>query len=161
MQNPHDQDEPEELEGIKQEKISCQSLVYRIVKRRDWIDEDTGGLRPAAFIPRPDGQDAQGLSVSVAPSRVSKEVSEGVQAYIERSGLSRPKGVVTLLVGWLRDIEGLDVVPDPVIDDPVLPDNPDHALITGIPWTPDHNADAERVAGLLARLARFVWRRGQ
>lgn len=39
-------------------------------------------------------------------------------------------GVVCLLAGEVRSITGVaDIVPDPILDDPDLPDNPAHALI--------------------------------
>ncbi|MBI3469570.1 MAG: hypothetical protein HY000_41745 [Planctomycetes bacterium] len=53
--------------------------------------------------------------------------------------------MLSLHVGRLRDI-GLDVVPD----------EPQHANITNLPYPQDDPVTAERLAGLIARQARIA-----
>lgn len=104
-------------------------------------------VRKSAFIPRANGQDNDGLSVS--------RVGGKTLARLRR--LKPDKEGVTLHVGRVREISAngcrLDVEADPIEDDP------DHALIVGFPPRhPDESltekAIRERLAELLAQNAR-------
>ncbi len=54
-----------------------------------------------------------------------------------------------LRVGHVRE-RGLEVQPDPLDEK--------HALIVGLPYPDEDPSQAERLAGQLARRARFQWR---
>jgi hypothetical protein len=106
-------DEAPETE-IEYEALPCSSIVYRAI-RASWVDED-GQLLAVAFHRRLIPKDQKGLSVGIADQW-------DLEAF--KQTLDRYKAVVSLHVGHVRDISGLDVVPD----------SPNHANITGIPIT--------------------------
>src|SRR5438445_149374 len=112
--------------------LPCSTIVYRAMLRRQWIEKRTNRITSAAFIKRPRerGGDDAGLSVGIA-NRCTLEAF--------RCGFTACYGVTTLHVGRIRDIDELDVEQD----------EPAHANITGLPYKEDHEAEAERLAGLL------------
>ena len=115
------------------EPLACDTIVYRAMARKSWIDATTGTVLPTAFFRRPPPADDDGLSVDVESARSCS------------SALSRCYGVVSLHVGRLRNL-GLDVVVDEA----------PHANITGLPRNTDDVLQAERLASQLARQARLV-----
>jgi hypothetical protein len=119
--------------------LPCSTIVYRAMLRKQWIDKRNNYVTPAAFIRRPkaDGRDSKGLSVDLAHQCTIDEV---------RGNFNSCFGIVTLHVGHIRDVE-LDVIQD----------TPKHGNITGLPYQEDNEAEAERLAGLLAKQARIVW----
>jgi hypothetical protein len=116
------------------EPLSCSSIIYRALLRKGWIDQDTRRVKADAYFLR---DSEAGLSVNIAqvcsPERCAKPFKNCF-------------GVASLHVGRVRDL-GLDVVRDSRI----------HANITGLPHRADELAEAERLAGLLAKQSRIVW----
>lgn len=115
------------------EVLDCSAIVYRAILRKNWVDQTTHSVMPAAFFRRPAPQDNDGLSVNI-------ESPNSCMA-----ALNKVFGVVSLHVGRVRNI-GLDVVVD---------ETP-HANITGLSRTTDDQVQAERMASQLARQARLV-----
>lgn len=133
----------------QQSVLHSRNSVYRAMLRRGWVDPDRDTILPDAYIPRTNGKDDYGLSVTVADSCTEQGIQEEAKAVAD--SFNRTYGVALLNVGKVREIDNrLDVVRDP------LERLPDHALITGVP-RPDHNkAETERLAGQLARISRNV-----
>lgn len=100
-----------------------------------WFDVQTGQARPGAFLRKP--KDEVGISVGIA---AQCPISEFVD------GFSTCYGVFTLHVGRIRNL-GLDILPDPLR----------HANIIGLPFQNENQAEAERLAGKLAKQARPLW----
>ena len=110
------------------------AIVYRALLRKQWIDEDTGRVKADAYFLR---TNEQGISVNLA----------SVCSPQQCAGLFRKcYGVASLQVGQVREI-GLDVKQD----------SANHANIVGLPYREDNLADAERLAGLLAKRSHLVW----
>jgi hypothetical protein len=122
--------------------LPCSAIVYRALLRKKWVDKNTGRIMAAAFLRRPEstGNDLDGVSVSPAETCSVEDV---------RNAFNECFGVVSLHVGRVRDM-GLDVAPDTLV----------HANITGLPAPDNDPVEAERLAGLLARQARIVWKTG-
>lgn len=124
-------------------------LVYRALLRSACINRDTGEILPDAYIPRPNGKDDDGLSVTVVTSKTRQGVFDGATAMAQR--FNKVFGIALLSVGRVREIDScLNVVPSP------LKEEPNHALITGVPRLDQNKALAERLAGLLARNSHKV-----
>jgi hypothetical protein len=112
--------------------------------RRDEINTQTGRIKKAAFIPRRNGKDDDGLSVSEPESdcrealRIRMRNADGLFARI--------------LAGQIRAVaEGnvhLEVCPEPTHEDP------HHALIIGVPTNKSEKALAARLAEILAAAAQ-------
>jgi hypothetical protein len=127
--------------------VACQQIIARAVKPTDLTRSVPRRVRKSAFIPRANGQDNDGLSVSM--------VGNSTLAKLRRFRPDREG--VTLHVGHVREMSAngcrLDVAADPIDDDP------DHALIVGFPQrhpqeSPAEKAIWERLADLLAQHAR-------
>jgi|ERR1017187_3497985 hypothetical protein len=122
------------------------TLIIRGIRERE-INHETGRIKKAAFIPRRNGHDDDGLSVS-QPAGDSRDVL--------MVRLSNAEGIFCQLqAGSVRMIaEGpiqLDVCPDPTELDP------HHALIKGVPATHSQAAVATRLAERLAGIAsRYI-----
>ena len=110
------------------------AVIYRALLRKQWIDEDTGRVKADAYLLR---ANEPGLSVNLA----SVCFPEQCAALFRKC-----YGVASLEVGDVREI-GLDVEQDAV----------NHANIVGLPDRADDMAEAERLAGLLARRSQIVW----
>ena len=115
------------------ETLACNTIVFRAMTRKNWVDSVTKRILPAAFVRRPPPKDDDGLSVDVESPRSC--VSE----------LNSSFGVGSLHVGRIRDL-GLDVAAD----------DPPHAVITGVPRATEDQAKAEWFASQLAKQARFI-----
>jgi len=115
-------------------KLECHGIVLRAVIRRSDVDQDSGRILARAFLLR---QNEQGLSVNYecTPQECAAQ-------------FKKCHGVASLHVGRVRNL-GLDVVPD----------EPHHANILGLPHRDDDPATAERMARLLLAQARLVWQR--
>ncbi|MDV2995643.1 MAG: hypothetical protein N4J56_005297 [Chroococcidiopsis sp. SAG 2025] len=111
------------------------AIVYRAILRKQWIDEDTGRVKADAYFLR---ANEYGLSVNLA-SVCSPEQCAGL--------FRKCYGVASLEVGRVREI-GLDVEQD----------STNHANIIRLPYREDNLAEAERLAGLLAKRSRIVWK---
>ena len=117
------------------EPLPCSSIVYRALLRKRWIDQDTGKVKADAYFLR---HSEQGLSVNIAETCSPEQCANLFKNCF---------GVASLHVGRVRDL-GLDVVRD----------SRTHANITGLPHSTDDLAEAERLAGLLAKQSCIVWR---
>ncbi|GAB4177822.1 MAG: hypothetical protein Fur006_09750 [Coleofasciculaceae cyanobacterium] len=116
------------------EPLLDDAIVYRALLRKQWIDEDTGRVKADAYFLR---ANEPGLSVNIA-SVCSPEQCAGF--------FRKCYGVASLQAGHVREI-GLDVEQDSI----------NHANIIGLPYREDNLAEAERLAGLLARMSQLVW----
>jgi hypothetical protein len=112
------------------EPLACQRIVFRALIRSGLIVPG-GQILSGAFIRRP--VDHDGLSVDIASAASCT------------APFRKCYGVASLHVGRVRRI-GLDIVVD------MAP----HANITGVPRPEDDAANAERLAGLLAKQSRLV-----
>lgn len=118
--------------------LPCEEIVLRLIKKRGWCDPDTQLIKADGFI-RDSRRDHDGLSVNIA-SRTDLEEWFG--------RWNACYGADSLHPGRVRTLS-LDVVH--------LENNePDHALITGLPFREDDPALAEHLAGELARMSRPV-----
>jgi hypothetical protein len=113
--------------------LPCSAIVYRAMARRGWIDSVQHEILAAAFMRREPPQDELGLSVDIeSPASC-------------RTRLRKCYGVVSLHVGRVRYVD-LDVIPD----------EPPHANIVGLPRGSEDRAKAEKLAGELVKQARIV-----
>lgn len=114
-------------------ELPCSKIVYRALIWENWIDRQSGRIMPSAFIRRPR---ENGLSVCV-----DVEIS----AYLKTRFTKPTFGGGSLHVGRVGDL-GLRVIQDKV----------DHGEIRGVPLQAEDPAEAERLASLLARQARWI-----
>ena len=130
--------------------LPSDNSVYRALLKSACIDRNSGMILPEAYIPRQNGSDDCGLSVTVVTAKTVNGVLE--DATVMACRFNKVRGIVTLSVAKVRAINScLDVVPDP------LDDNRNHALITGVPRIDQNRALAEYLAGQLARCSEKVW----
>ncbi|NJM72172.1 MAG: hypothetical protein HC862_19425 [Scytonema sp. RU_4_4] len=115
------------------EPLPTDAVVYRALLRKQWIDEDTGCVKADAYFLR---ASELGLSVNIA-SVCSPEQCARL--------FRKCYGVASLEVGRVREI-GLDVEQD----------SRNHGNIIGLPHREDELAEAERLAGLLAKRSHIV-----
>ena len=122
---------------MHQHALECHVIALRALLRANHIDRDKNQPLAAAFLlrTRQDGTKEETLSVSYdcSPEQCAAE-------------FKKCRGIASLNVGRVRGL-GLDVVPD----------EPHHANITGLPHQADNPAEAERLANQLRRQARLVW----
>lgn len=111
--------------------------------RQSWISKETGRVKKEAFIPRNNGKDDDGLSVSQIRGSSESELR------IRLANFDR--AFCTLIAGDIRDIREqtviLDVCPNPTLSDPL------HALITGVPTALPQKAIMIRLAQRLAQIS--------
>jgi hypothetical protein len=111
----------------------CAQLFFRAARSSNWIKND-GTVRKQAFHRSPPPHDRAGLS----GSPYKEHCEDGLPDH------TRGKGVITLLVGYARDL-ALDIVPD----------TPTHGNIQGIPDRDDDRARHD-LANRLAEKARSL-----
>jgi hypothetical protein len=116
------------------ELLPDDAIVYRSMLRKQWIDEDTGRVKADAYFLR---SNEPGLSVNLASKCSPQQCAEMFR---------KCYGVASLQVGNVREI-GLDIEQDAV----------NHANVMGLPCREDDLAEAERLAGLLAKRSYLVW----
>ena len=116
------------------EPLPENAIVYRSMLRKQWIDEDTGRVKADAYFLR---ANEPGLSVNLASTCSPQQCAEMFR---------KCYGVASLQVGDVREI-GLDIEQDSV----------NHANVVGLPYREDDLAEAERLAGLLAKRSSLVW----
>lgn len=118
-----------------QPRLPCEQIVYRTVTRAKDFGRDCLPLA-GAFLRRQ--SDTDGMSVNY-----NVDVPDGCGV-----GLSKKKAVVSVHVGWLRDLD-LDVEAD----------TEDHAVITGVPFSNDVDQieTVEQLAAKMAEMARVEW----
>jgi hypothetical protein len=119
------------------EPLPKDAIVYRSLLRKQWINEDTGQVKADAYFLR---ANEPGLSVNLASMCSPKQCAEMFR---------KCYGVAGLQVGDVREI-GLNVEQDSVT----------HANVVGLPHREDDLAEAERLAGLLAKRSQLVWQPG-
>lgn len=117
--------------------LPCSAIVYRALLKKQWINEDTGKVKADAYFLR-EKEKYTGLSVNIAKTCSPQQCAEGFRKCF---------GVTSLHVRRIRDI-GLDVVQD----------TSDHASIINLPYIEDNRAEAERLAGLLAKQSRIIYK---
>jgi len=112
--------------------LQCRDIVLRALIRARHFDRVNRRILAAAFMLR---ENEEGLSVSYdsTPQQCA-------------AGFNKCHGVASLHVGRIRDL-GLDVIPD----------EPRHANIVGLPHREHDPAEAERFARQLQKQARLVW----
>jgi hypothetical protein len=120
----------------KSEPLPCSAIVYRALLKKRWLNQDIGRVEAGAYLLR-EKEKNRGLSVNIA-AICSPQKCAGK--------FDKCFGVASLHVGRIREL-GLDVVADKY----------DHAYIKGLPYKDDNLAEAERLAGLLAKQSRIVW----
>jgi hypothetical protein len=111
------------------------ATVYRALLRKQWINEDTGKVKADAYFLR---VNEPGLSVNLASVCSPAECAELFR---------KCYGIASLEVKGVREV-GLDVEQDSV----------NHANVIGLPYREDDLAEAERLAGLLAKQSQVVWK---
>ena len=114
--------------------LECHDIVLRALIRAAHIDREKKCVLAAAFMLR---EDEESLSVSY-------DCTPQVCA----AGFKKCYGVASLHVGRVRDL-GLDVIPD----------EPNHASIVGLPHKEYNQVEAEHFASQLRRQARLVWQK--
>jgi hypothetical protein len=117
------------------EPLPADSIVYRAILRKQWIDEDTRRVKADAYFLR---ANEFGLSVNLASVYSPEQCAKLFR---------KCYGIASLEVGRVREIS-LDIEQDSL----------NHANITGLPHQEDNLAEAERLAGLLAKRSCIVWK---
>lgn len=114
-------------------QLPCHFLVYRMIpSNAGWIEED-GTLDPAIFYRKRRDWDGVSLATSI---RAGLDIMKRFHRPVE--------GALSLHVGWVRNIELLDV--KKTADT--------HAVITGLPYSDNDPKEAERLADRLLEIAR-------
>jgi len=140
----------EALSALPPDSIDCGVILYRAIWRNDWFDPDyRGAVKPEAFFRRPpttksdgthDPGDSDGLSLRIAASCTPDEFADT---------FNRCYGIATLHAGRLLDL-GLTFVRDP--------EDANEVLVQGVPFVNEGTAEAEKLAGDVARSARVACR---
>lgn len=119
--------------------LPCAEIVLRALVNKNWFDQESKRVRPDAFILHRT-RDKDGLSVCIQ-SRADLGAWLG--------SFKKSFGADSLHTGRIRTL-GLDVGQS----EQDLCDQPDHAVITGLP-SPDE--DAKRAESLASQLAKMSW----
>lgn len=120
--------------------IAGSSKALRKCRRSDV--KANGQVSKSVFMPRAEGQDRDGLSVSIQ--------SNGFNDLHRQRFAVDGRQACSITVSVVRELNPLDVVPDPMEDDPT------HSLIVGIPdrsLSVENLAAAEQFARQLAKRA--------
>jgi len=125
--------------------IPCSTILYRAVLRNTWFDDQTG-IKADAFFRRPPTTlkgkhypgDDDGLSVFLADQITPENCA---------ATFSKCFGIVSLHTGHLQDL-GLLVIEDQ--------EDRRKALIINLPFENPGTAEAEKLAGDVAKIARIV-----
>ena len=121
--------------------LSCEEIVLRALLKRNWCHEDTKRIKADAFIRDPK-KDLDGLSVNI---RSKTEVASWLATF------SRSFGADTLHTGSIRDIDQELDVGQAEVDAEAYPE---HAIITGLPFSDDDPERAEILASRLVEISR-------
>lgn len=121
--------------------LSCEEIVLRALLKRNWCHEDTKRIKADAFIRDPK-KDLDGLSVNI---RSKTEVASWLATF------SRSFGADTLHTGSIRDIDQELDVGQAEEDAEAYPE---HAIITGLPFSDDDPERAEILASRLVEISR-------
>ncbi len=114
--------------------LPSDAVVYRALLRKQWINEDTASVKADAYFLR---INERGLSVNLVSVCSPQQCADRFR---------KCYGIASLEVGNVREI-GLDVEQDSV----------NHANIIGLPHKDNNLAEAERLAGLLAKRSQLIW----
>lgn len=117
------------------EPLSCSTIVYRALLRKQWIDKDTERVKADAYFLRKN-KNEKGLSVNIAARCSPKQCA---------AKFNKCFALASLHVGRIRDL-GLDVIQG----------SSDHANIIGLPDVNDDAATAERFASKSAKQSRII-----
>lgn len=121
--------------------LSCEEIVLRALLKRNWFHEDTKRIKADAFIRDPK-RDPDGLSVNI---------SARTDASLWLAGFNRSFGADTLHTGRIRNIDrALDV--GQAEED--AHEQPDHAILIGLPFSDDDPERAESLASRLVEISR-------
>jgi hypothetical protein len=121
--------------------LPCEEIVLRALLKRNWCHEDTKRIKADAFIRDPK-KDLDGLSVNI---RSKTEVASWLATF------SRSFGADTLHTGSIRDIDQELDVGQAEEDAEAYPE---HAIITGLPFSDDDPERAEILASRLVEISR-------
>lgn len=123
----------------RRNRIPDFTVLIRGIGKRD-IHKETRKIKKGAFIPRRNGKDDDGLSISQPLSDSYAQLAVRIQP--------QEGHYCTLSAGQIRAINvaeiKLEVCPDPTERDPY------HTLIKNVPTDPENAAVATRLAQLLA-----------
>jgi hypothetical protein len=114
-------------------ELSNETLVYRILLKKDWFDPDTNEIRAEAFMRKY----KQKLS----------DYEENLSCNLEEESYQKFKswGVVELSVNDIREL-GLDAIQD----------GPNHVSILNLPHPEKQPKEAEDLGRKLSRKARLI-----
>ena len=121
--------------------LPCEEIVLRALLKRNWCHEDTKRIKADAFIRDPK-KDLDGLSLNI---RSKTEVASWLATF------SRSFGADTLHTGSIRDIDRELDVGQAEEDAEAYPE---HAIITGLPFSDDDPERAEILASRLVEISR-------
>lgn len=126
--------------------LPCDCVIYRAVTRRSWLDPETGQPLAEAYMRKP-GHDDDGVSVALFDEFPAGE-AELCQKIDHVTG-NECYGLTSLHTGYVRSLQ-LEVEQD----------EPEHALITGLPFDDEEShAEAEMMADRLVELSWIRWYR--
>jgi len=133
-------------------QLSCTKIVLRALIKKTWLylDNDKWLVLPDAFIPRPNGKDDDGLSVSIAQKKTKGGLLKDLEKLAKSPFFKKVFGVASLCTWKVRRIDKrLNIIADP------LPDQPYHALITGLHRSQEPK-EIEYLSGKLAEISTIV-----
>ena len=120
-------------------RIPCEEIILRAILKSGWLDENSR-ITAHAFVRS--SKDRDGLSVNIR-SRTA------VEHWL--ASFNKSFGADTLHCGRIRDLDlGLDV--GHAEED--LREQPDHAVVTGLPYQDEDPPRAERLASELVKISR-------
>ena len=123
--------------------LSCEDIVLRALLKRNWFHEETKRIKADAFIRDPN-KDLDGLSVNI---HSKTETGTWLASF------SRSFGADTLHTGSIRDIDVELNVGQPEEDAEA---HPEHAVITGLPFSDEDPERAENLASRLVQISRTL-----
>lgn len=123
--------------------LPCEDIVLRALLKRNWCHEDTKRIKADAFIRDPK-RDLDGLSVNI---HSKTEVGSWLASF------SRSFGADTLHTGSIRAIDRELNIGQAEEDAEAYPE---HALITGLPFSDEDPERAEILASRLVAISRTL-----
>jgi hypothetical protein len=136
---------------MPEQDVACTEIVVRMITNKTHIDEDTGEVKPDAFVAKPVRAPDGSLCYETGVSVVILSRCPLHQAFETRLK-GPPHRVYSLHAGFVKDSD-LAVVQDKPEEDPP------HAEIRG-PMPPIADVkEMERWAGVLRDMARLHWMR--
>jgi hypothetical protein len=130
-----------DFEPVMVTSLPCEDIVLRALLKRNWCHEDTKRIKADAFIRDPK-RDLDGLSVNICSK---------TEAASWLASFSRSFGADTLHTGSIRDIDR-DLNVGQAEEDAET--YPEHAIITGLPFSDDDPERAEILASRLVEISR-------